>query len=338
MVTVNPVDNTDKLTSAELGKLWTTYMGNTMAKCVLRYYLQHVEDQDIRTVLQEALDLSEQFVQTIHGIYTRERHPIPIGFNDDDVNLGAPRLFEDELYLHYLKYTGKAGMSVYQIAVPLMVRPDVRTFFTNCLESTIKLMNHVNDVLINKGFLVKSPYIPQPENVDFIKKQHFLDGFFGDIRPLQALEITHLYDNVQNNVISKAICLGFSQVSKSNQVRNFLIRGKELTNKHFDVFTEKLQKDDLPSHPLLDHLVTNSTDAPFSDKLMMFHKVDMFSLRIRTYGNSLSFCSRHDITAMLGKAILELGNYVEDGANIMIEHGWMEQPPLAADRNALARK
>ncbi|WP_419158854.1 DUF3231 family protein [Rossellomorea sp. BNER] len=30
--------------------------------------------------------------------------------------------------------------------------------------------------------------------------------------------------------------------------------------------------------------------------------------------------------------------YSEDGANIMIDNGWMEQPPLAADRDELAKR
>ena len=50
------------LTSAEMGKLWTTYTGNTLAKCVLRYYLQHINDQDIKRVLENALNLSEVLV------------------------------------------------------------------------------------------------------------------------------------------------------------------------------------------------------------------------------------------------------------------------------------
>jgi hypothetical protein len=32
-----------------------------------------------------------------------------------------------------------------------------------------------------------------------------------------------------------------------------------------------------------------------------------------------------------------VGDYVEDGANILIDHGWMEQPPQAVDREALAK-
>jgi hypothetical protein len=33
----------------------------------------------------------------------------------------------------------------------------------------------------------------------------------------------------------------------------------------------------------------------------------------------------------------EAGEYSEDGANLMIEHGWMEKPPSAPDRKVLAK-
>ena len=33
--------------------------------------------------------------------------------------------------------------------------------------------------------------------------------------------------------------------------------------------------------------------------------------------------------------IPEVSLYAEDGANIMIKHGWMEEPPQADDRNEL---
>jgi hypothetical protein len=333
---VNKSVYTEKLTAAELGKLWATYMGNSMSICVLRYFLQHIEDRDIQDVVEEGLRLTEQFTQSIHDIFIRENHPIPIGFSEEDVNLAAPRLFEDELYLHYLKYAGKAGMSLYGIAVPLMVRSDVRDFFTNCLISTVKLINDVNDLLAAKGFLIKPPYIPVPEKIDFVKKQGYLNGFFGDARPINSLEITHLYDNVQNTAVSKALLTGFSQAAKLDQVRNYFIRGKEIVSKQIDVLSKLLHNEDLPAHPYLDHLVTDSTTSPFSDKLMMCHKLDMFAMRIRTYANAMSFSARHDLAAVFGRYIVVVGNYVEDGANIMIDHGWLEQPPQAADRDELA--
>ncbi|CAG7653917.1 DUF3231 family protein [Paenibacillus allorhizosphaerae] len=331
-------DQNDQLTAAEMGKLWATYMGNTMASCVLRYYLQNVDDEDIRGILDEAVQLTERFTKSIDDIFTRGKYPMPIGFTEKDVSLNAPRLFADELYLHYLIYVGKAGISIYGTAIPLMVRSDVREFFTNGLSDSIKLLNKVNELLEIKGYLSKPPYIPVPKHPEFIRKKSYLNGFFGNVRPLQALEITHLHDSVQNNAISRAILTGFTQTASQEPVRQFFVRGKELATKHIESFSKMLHQEDLPSPDLLDHLVTESTVAPFSDRLMVFHKLDMFTMRIRTYGNALSFAARHDLVAIFARCSLEVGNYAEAGADLMIEHGWFEQPPQAADREALVIK
>ncbi|MEH6947854.1 DUF3231 family protein [Bacillus sp. JJ634] len=336
METIKPFNET--LTSAEMGKLWVTYTGNTMAKCVLSFYLQHIDDQDIKKVVENALNLSETIVKSIKEIFIQENFPIPIGFTDEDVNLGAPRLFSDEFYLSYLKYTGKAGMSIYSIAIPLVTREDIRDFFIKTLNSTVNLLTEVNNTLMEKGLYIKPPQIPTPEKVDFIKKQSYLNGFLGDIRPLHALEITHLYDNIENNLASKALLIGFSQVAENEIIQEFFIRGKELTNKHIEISSQKLHKDNLPSPPLLDHLVSESTISPFSDKLMLAHKIEMFSMKIRTAGNGASLNGRRDLGGIYAKFLADIGLYVEDGTNIMIDQGWMEQPPKAIDRDNLASK
>ena len=329
-------DTNNKLTSAEMGKLWVTYTGNTMAVCVLKYYLQHTADKDIKRVVENALNLSESIVLNIKGIFTRENFPVPIGFTEEDVNLGAPRLFSDEFYLHYLSYTSKAGISIYSIAIPLMIRKDIRDFFIRTLHTTVELISEVNDILDAKGALVSPPSIPTPKKVDFIKQQNYLNGFFGNVRPLHALEIAHLHDNIENNVTSKALLIGFSQVAKTEKIKKFFLRGKEITNKHIKSCSQQLTKDNLPSPPLLDDLVGDSTFAPFSDKLMLWHKIDMFSMKIRTTANGISLNGRRDIAAMYTKFLMDIGLFVEDGANIYIDHGWMEQPPEAVSRDELA--
>jgi DNA-binding XRE family transcriptional regulator len=328
----------EKLTSAEQGKLWSTYMGNSMAICVLSHMLQHVEDKEIKQLLENALSLAKHFTNTVKDIFNQENYPIPMGFSEKDVNLGADRLFTDQLYPHYLKYTCKAGMSIYGIAVSLMSRPDIRAFFIQCVNATMQLIDQINEVLLVKGLSTKPPFIPYPNTIDIIKKQNYLNGFFGRIRPMQALEITHLYENVENNAVSKAVLIGFSQVAQHQQVKSYMLRGKGIAAKHYDIFSKVLEEENLSSTPILDPFVTTSTNSPFSDKLMMFHKLDMFTMRVRSYGNALAFCARHDISQKYGRLVLEVGNFLEDGGNILIDNEWMEQPPQAVDREAIAIK
>lgn len=324
-----------KLSSAEMGKLWATYMGNSMSKCILSYFLQHVEDNDIKTLLDNALSLCQEFMQTTTEIFQKENFPIPKGFGPEDVNLGAPRLFEDEFYVHYLKYTAKAGLSIYNIAVPLVFRKDVNEFFIHCLHSTISLMEQIKEILLNKGYIIKPPIIPVPEKVEFVQND-FLNGFFGHVRPLHALEIAHFYDNIENNVTSKALIMAFAQVVKDEKIRELFESGRDGTEKNVEQYIKMLLKENLPTPTFVDDLVTASTFAPFSDKLMLYHKMDMFTMKIRAFGNSLAVNGRHDIGMLYSKSLVKIAIFVENAAKIMIEKGWMEQPPYAIDRKNLA--
>jgi hypothetical protein len=323
----------EKLTAPEMGKLWATYMGNSMSNCILNYF----EDQDIKKLVEHAKRLTEEFQRSVKEIFIKENIPLPHGFTEDDVNLGAPRLFADEFYVHYLKYAAKAGLSIYSIAIPLMYREDVRNFLTYCMNSTMELVEEIKTILMDKSLIIEPPIIPAPEQVR-IADTDYLSGFVGDVRPLHALEIAHLYDNIENNVTSKALIMAFSQVAKREKVRDIFIKGKDITNKAVERYMEKLHYESLPAPGFIDHLVTTSTFAPFSDKLMLFHKVDMFSMKIRAFGNSLAVNGRHDLALLYGKSLMNIANFVKDASNILIENEWMEIPPEAVDRENLASK
>ncbi|WP_085994110.1 DUF3231 family protein [Oceanobacillus senegalensis] len=330
-------DNPQKvLTSAEMGKLWAVYAANTMAKCILTYFLNHVKDDQIKKVLDDALILTNSILESVLLFFEESNFPVPVGFTDKDVNLNAPRLFQDDFYLYYLSYVGKAGMSIYHVAIPMMTRKDIRSFFIDTLTKTANLMAKVNDALEAKGLLRNSPEIPTPDDIDFIDSQSYLTGFFGNKRTLHGLEIGHLFANINNDETSKALLVAFSQVAKDPKVKKYFVRGKNLNQRHISAATEKLNHDNLPAPGLLEHLVTDSTEPPFSDRMMLFHKIDMFSMKIRTYANGASLNGRRDVGAMYAKFLLDVSLYVEDGVNIMIDNNWMEQPPQAADRENLS--
>ncbi|MEH7108306.1 DUF3231 family protein [Bacillus sp. JJ1764] len=324
----------DPLTSAEMGKLWATYVGNSMTKQIIRYFLQHVEDEDINRLLENSLTLTNDFMDRITTIFVQENFPIPAGFTDEDVNLNVPRLFEDEFYVHYLQYALKAGISIYSLALPLVFRNDVKDLAHYCLKLSTELLEEVKHILITKKLILRPPVIPIPNKVKYVKK-NFLNGFFGQVRPLHALEIAHLYDNIESNVTSKALILGFSQVAKADKIRELFRKGADITTKAIEQYQHQLQSENLPSPTLLDHLVTDTTLSPFSDKIMLFHKIDMFSMKIRALGNSLAVNGRHDIGFMYVRSFMSISKFVEDATEIMIENGWMEQPPVADDTEFL---
>lgn len=332
-------NNHDKilLTSAELSYLWTTYLSDSMSICVFKYFLQHIEDEDIKSLIVHAMELSEEHVNFIRDIYTQEKIQIPQGFTEADVNLNAKRLFTDVFYLKFIRNMAKGGLVTYGRMLQNIYRQDVRTFFSKCLTNTIELDTDATVLLLEKGIAQRPPTIPYPDKLEFVHKQSFILEGLGRRAAFTGTEITNLYGNTLSNYLGTALAIAFSQVAQSDKVRRYFLRGKEISLKQIKVFSSYLEMASLPVPMSYEQMVTESKESPFSDKLMMFLFSLMIYAGIGNYGVSISESQRTDMAIDYYRLISEVLKYSEDGANIMVANEWLEQPPLAADRRDLAK-
>lgn len=326
-----------KLASSELGLLWGQYQNDTLGICVISYLLNIVEDPQISSILEYALELAEDHVRVIKEILQAEQHPIPMGFTEQDVNVHAPRLFSDIFMLNYMAGIGAMGLNSYSVALPNSIRKDIRDFYTSCLHSSAELVNRSADLMLKKGVMVRPPYIPYPDQVELVQKQHFLAGWIGEERQLTTIEITNLFFNLQRNVLGSSVLTAFSQVASAKNTRQYFVRGAEISKHHSEVFAKIFSADNLGIPMSSDTAPTLSTVTPFSDKLMMFHVTALNAVGIGYYGVSLGASPRRDLAATYTRLIAEIGEYAEDGANIMISNGWLEKPPSSPDRKNLAK-
>lgn len=327
-----------RLTSAEMGSLWTQYMYDSVVSCVLKHFKEKVEDSEIKPIIEYGLSNSQKHLGVIADIFTHENQPVPIGFRDEDVNVNAPRLFSDAFMLYYIKFLATLQMAANGVAVSMVARSDASDFFLETLASASELHDKTRKVLLSKGIYVRPPYITTSKQVDFVKKQNFLTGFFGQRRALHAVEISHLFANFMSNSVGKLLMTGFAQVAKSNEVRDYLLRGKHIANKHMEVFSSILVEDDLPAPMSWDSHVMDVTDSPFSDKLMMFHTTALIAVGIGNYGTAIAASTRRDLGMHYARLVQEVGLFAEDGANLLINNGWMEEPPQSTLREVLAKK
>ncbi|MGP4108057.1 DUF3231 family protein [Virgibacillus sp. L01] len=325
------------LTSAEISSLWTSYQNETMTICGLKYFLQHIEDDQIKSILEDTLDISVKHKEKLTDFFITENYPIPHGYTEEDVDLNAPRLFSDKLYLDYMLNLTILMLTAYGTALGLAERSDVINYYSDCLKETQQLHSRIKEMEKAKGIYLRSPIIPKPAQIDFVKKQNFLAGWFGDRRPLLGIEIANLVFHAKRNALGQAVIAGFSQVAKSKEVRRFFERGRDVSGKHLEIFTTVLRDEYLSDGTLLLlSEVTESKIPPFSDKLMMSLVTLLTASGIGQYGMSMSISPRHDLGAHYTRLTAEIAHFSDDGANIMINNGWMEQPPKAADRKELA--
>ncbi|WP_042225289.1 DUF3231 family protein [Oceanobacillus manasiensis] len=329
---------TKQLTASEISNLWAIYQNNTVAKVGLSYFLEHVEDQDIKVLLEECKSLAEQELGEISAFFRADNYPIPKGFTEEDVQKNAPRLFSDSLYLEYIFNMFIISLNTYSTALSVSERQDIVQFFSKCLDSAKKLHLNTKELTKRKGLYTKKPVLPVPAEIEFVKKDSFLSGWFGKRRPLLGMEISNLNFHSQRNALGHALITGFSQVATSKELRSFFEKGRDISEKHLSIFTTLLRDDNMDQgSTMMTSEVTTSTTAPFSDKFMMYIVTALINSSIGQYGVSLSTSPRHDLALQYTRLIADISKYANESANILIDKGWMEQPPIAADRKELAK-
>jgi hypothetical protein len=324
-----------RLTAAEMSGLWTQYLSDTLSLCVGRYFLEKVEDEEVRPIIEFTLDVANGNLTIMQELFEKENFPVPNGFTEQDVNPKAPKLFSDTFVLMFYRNLSILAMAASGAALGLVTRPDLVAFFKRISNAAIKLQDLTRDLMLKQGTYVRPPYISMPDKVDFVKREHFLAGFFGHKRPITSVEVTHLFLNIQTNTIGKALITGYAQIAQDKEVKEFMVRGIRIAQQHAKLFSEILISEDLPAPMSWDSAVSDSTTPVFSDKLMMFNVSSMIAAGIGNYGMAMAASPRRDIALRYATLIPEIALYAEAGAKILIKNGWMEEPPKADDRNEI---
>lgn len=289
----------------------------------------------MKTVLAHSLEVAQKLVEWNENIFKEANHPIPKAFNMDDVNVNAARLYSDTFMLTYVRFMSRFSMISYSEARASSTRSDVRDFFDEAIRLNIKLFDMADDVLLGKGLLAKPPYIPIPDKIALEEKHSFFGELVGEKRPLNASEANRIYLNHQRNVLGESLLMGFIQTVKDPQIKEYFLRGQELSRKHIDAGASLLQSEGLAVPKRFLEEVTESKEVVFSDRLMLFHIIALDSLGFAANGVTISRVMRADLTVTFTKLMGQIALYSKDGLNLITEKNWLEQIPLAKSNKEL---
>ena len=323
--------------ASEVGHLWTSYLAESMSVCFLKYYVAKSQDPDIHAVLQRALDISSQRVNTMRDIFNSIHHPIPEAYGERDVDVNAKQLFSESFTIKYTRLMHKFILINYSNSLSLASRSNVRLYFSECLNTSQEIHQKATEVLLAKGLLLKTPSIVIPDRVDFVHNKDYLGSILGlgGQRPLNAMEISHIVSLMETKQLLKTLNLGYGQVVKSEKVKRFISQAKQTADKQLKKLGSYLDDEDLPKPMITSNLVTDSTESPHSDKLIMCHVTVVIATIIAEYGISVANTARKDLATTFANFSLEVLLLAKDGAELMIESGWLEKLPQTANRKEL---
>ncbi|ULT59302.1 DUF3231 family protein [Neobacillus drentensis] len=327
-----------KLTSSEIGTLWGEYVNGTMTEIVNRYMISILEDESIKKVFEIAIETWEKQKKEIISFIENDGFPVPIGFTESDLNKGAERLFSDTFCLNYLHIMTIHGLLGHTTSLSVSVRKDLREFYNLCDNDAKKMYDLTIELLLEKGKFQKDPYFYPTERPELISTQDFTDGFFGKGRLLSATEIISISLNIKKSIMAKTLSIGFSQVAKSKEIRSFFGKIGNKADENILALSSVLHKDNLPVPMSWESEVTTSTDSPFSDKLMLYHMGFLAQTAQVYYGTGLAGAMRTDLAVVYEKTILKTLAMTKNWFDMMVENKWLEQPPLAPNRNELAKE
>lgn len=330
--------NNLKLTSSEIGTLWGEFVNGTMTDVVNRYMVSIIEDESIKAIFEDAIETFGKQKQQIVTFIENEGFPVPIGFTESDLFKGKQRLFTDIFCLNYLHVMTLHGLLGHITTLSVSVRKDLRHFYDSCDNDAKRMYHQTIELLLEKGNFQRDPLFYPANNPEYISAYDFTDGFIGKGRRLSATEIISLSLNIKKCIMAKTLSIAFSQIAQTKEVRKFLTDSEKTANDQIKSFSKIMQTDNLPVPKSWETEVTTSTDSPFSDKLILYHMGFLFQAAQNFHGAGLASAMRMDLVTTYESTILKNLMVTKKWFNLMVQNKWLEQPPLAPNRNEIAKE
>lgn len=318
-----------KMSSTELGSLWTTYHKKTMILRILEYLIEKSDDQKAKDLMLGLLEKLHPKVIEIKTMLENDGAAPPIGFTKEDVNLGAPKLYENGFDIMFCRILKEISMGMYVLHMTTSYREDIIKFYKQLTNISQTYYNQFTQYLIEKDFLPRPNYTTMPNSVDYITDQSYMKGtnFFGHKRILNTVEFGLLYHSIETNIFGMQLMMSFAQCAKDEEVKKYFTTGQELSKGILKETGEILLQNNIQPPATSGGTVTSSTEAPFSEKLMMYCTYLLGGFSLGSQGFSAGFILRNDVMAKTGILAKDLYEYTVEGAKLMMSKGWLEEPP-----------
>ncbi|MFE8064772.1 DUF3231 family protein [Priestia aryabhattai] len=317
------------LSSSELGNLWQAYREKSMMLRTLEYFIEKSNEKETKDILQNVYTIESKNEEKIKNIFKNAGAVIPTAFNEGDVNKDAPQLLDDNYVLMYIRMMSKVLTGLYSLHLGMSYRSDIRNLYTDFTTDTQLIYSTTTQHLLDKGVLTRPPIVPMPKEVKFIENTSYKSGLnpFQQKRALNTVEIGLVYQSLETNITGMQLMTAFEQISQEPDVKKYFKRGKELAKEVVSIMSNLLLESDIPAPVTWGGVINNSTIPPFSDKLMMYNTnlLAMFGLGSNSVGAAFSF--RSDLLLKMGSIMTSTFDFAKDGGIILIQHGWMEEPP-----------
>lgn len=318
-----------KMSSSELGALWMTYQKKSMILRILDYFIEKADDQKAKELMSELRSQLHPIILKMKTTLENEGAAVPEGFTKKDVNLEAPKLWDNGLDIMLCRVLKEISMGMYVLHLTMAYRQDIIKLYKDMSEITENFYGHFTQYLLDKNLYTRPTYVSMPTATNYIADEDYLKGtnIFGKKRPINTVEFGNIYRTIETNITGMQLLNGFIQTTKDEDVKKYFTDGIQLAKEIISEFSNILLENNIQPPATPGGTVTNSTITPFSEKLMMFCNYLLSGFSLGGGGFSAGFSLRKDLQSknvLFGKDIYQ---YQLNGIQLMVSKGWFEEPP-----------
>jgi len=328
------------ITSSEIGVLWLTYQQKTLLMRMLEYFINRADDAEAKELMSSLYDTISPYVTKITEIFEEEGAVIPVGYTPEDVNKDAPKLYDNGFDIMFVRLMKEISMGMHALNINMCYREDLVSMMRELTSMTQHFYQRATQYLLDKGMIARPPYVAMPKTVEFVEDKNYLDGLplnpFKERRPLNMVEIGHIYHAIETNIIGMQMITGFAQCASNQDAKRFFFKGAELAKSIIREMSEILLEHDIQTPAHAGGNTTRSTEAPFSDKLMMYCTSLLCSFSIGGRSLGTAFSMRNDLPVKYAVVMKDILEYAHEGAILMIKNRWMEEPPQMVNIREMA--
>jgi len=328
-----------QLTSTELGTLWMTYISKSATLEIYDLFKDKTTDKEAKNILTSYIYEGQNILNGVKNIFNNEKAIIPTAFNEQDIIRESMPLFDDIFHVMFLRQMMKLNFGHSAVYTAMSYMKEVQDVLKLNYDTSYKYYVMSTNYLLGKGVLARPPYVTIPKQVEFIEDKNYMSGFkpFSDKRSLNTIEVGYINESIEDNIFGMQMMMGFAQVAKESEVKEYFIEGKELSKKIISMLSNLLLQSDIQPPSTWAGKATDTTQSTFSDKLMMYITNLISSSAMGANGLGTSFSMRSDLHIKLALIVKDTFEYSKKGGKLMIKHRWMEEPPQMEDRNQLTK-
>ncbi|WP_026575673.1 DUF3231 family protein [Bacillus sp. UNC438CL73TsuS30] len=311
----------------EFGFLWYLQSSSNMVNIFLKNLIDTAEDKDLRGVLDEINSLSTFQEKEATKLLNDSGYNETPFFSEVDLYNSSVKLFTDQLIIEILKHITGNGMRILASQYAELGDMNVKKFFSELLTKMIQIDESLLGLLKEKNLLQNSPFLYTKAHE---RESKLFKVISTQLRPLNAVELGHMYSALQCNNVGVALCAAFADLVKDEESKQLINDGKKLAFHQAAALSDILRENGVSTTTGLESFVHSVDESPFSDKLMTNLLMFLNPIGIITLQNAAVSSYKKNHVKILHELIEQVQSFSEKGFKLLVNKGWFIEPPVTS--------